>query len=719
MGPIPLSVGTLVAQRFEIEGVLGQGGFGITYRACDTELSQACVLKELAPSGTERLENGQISFASYGPAASQRLRKQFQREGEIVRKLGVAGVVPAYAEVEDLGTAYLALKAIDGAMPLDRLLIAEGRLEPEAVAELMVRLLAVLSQVHAKGVLHRDIKPSNILLAPTGEPLLIDFGSAREWIADFTQRQTVVLTPGFAPLEQLAESARRGPGTDLYGLSATAWTLLVGQPPVSAADRAAGRPLPRLSSLRPDVPEDLEQAIHHGLALALSDRPPTADAMLAQLRPLADDGDLRSAWQLLDEKTVELQRLRPKKRECPNCGGVLGSPKPTKERVCLACRKGSLALRDLSDRACPACHAGVLKPVENQNPLRFCPVCRIGQLRSSGLRLPWSEHSMACLHCKVVLHEKGGLVKLPDLPDPVTWDDLREASGRAGVVWLCDSCELQMDEMPDGRRLWVHPNPGHAPYRALYPEEWARVAAKLDPGAGNAFCPECEADYFWEGDRITLLGVHREVPPHVEGAIGRAITLDGARWVAVGKASGNPGLVCDRCDIEFDEAEEGLTLAGPPKTGPHADHLIHYAGDTADLPNWHRRARVLPPVGEEEEFDQALLQAIVDGFTAGELGSDPFWVASAQLDGKKGKLVCGNSGLEFKRLIGGLSLDWEDVVSVQATADDTLWLELTDQRKLVLKTDSALLAVDLKSGARRVLLTAVDLAERLHRCQLP
>src|SRR6185436_1502185 len=133
------------------------------------------------------------------------------------------------------GTAYMVMPLIEGET-LNKRLMSDQRLTPDAVERLIVPLLDGLEEVHAIGFLHRDIKPANIMIGEQGLPTLIDFGAARAAMVGRSATMTAIFTPGYAAPEQFT-SAELGPWTDIYGLAATLHYAITGAGPPSAFDR--------------------------------------------------------------------------------------------------------------------------------------------------------------------------------------------------------------------------------------------------------------------------------------------------------------------------------------------------------------------------------------------------------------------------------------------------------------------------------------------------
>jgi len=173
--------------------------------------------------------------------------------------------------LEANGTAYIVMQLAQGETLENRL--KAGPLAPVAVERVLWPLLDGLEQVHHAGFLHRDIKPANILLDAAGHPTLIDFGAARAAMLGRTSAMTAIFTPGYAAGEQMT-SARQGPWTDIYGLSATLYHAITGAAPPSAFDRMLDdeyQPLAKIAP--PGFGRGLLVGLDAGLAVRASDRP--------------------------------------------------------------------------------------------------------------------------------------------------------------------------------------------------------------------------------------------------------------------------------------------------------------------------------------------------------------------------------------------------------------------------------------------------------------
>ncbi len=279
---IALPAGSRVG-KYRTLSVLGVGGFGITYRAVDTQLDREVAIKEYLPTSmAARLPDMTVQPHSTHRAEDFRWgRDRFLSEARTLARLEHApGIVNVHDFLEANGTAYMVMALVPG-QTLEALLQREHRLTQPAIERLLYPLLDGLEKVHSAGFLHRDIKPANILVDADGGPSLIDFGAAREALQGRTHAMTAVFTPGYAAVEQMS-AAPQGPWTDIYALAGTLYHCIAGTPPPGALDRMMDDKLvPAAEIGRGRYAPSLLAAIDAGLALKGGDRPQS----IAQWRP--------------------------------------------------------------------------------------------------------------------------------------------------------------------------------------------------------------------------------------------------------------------------------------------------------------------------------------------------------------------------------------------------------------------------------------------------
>ena len=256
-----LPVGTYLSE-FEITSVLGEGGFGIVYLAWDHSLERRVALKEYMPAAlAARSGATQVQVKSARHHDTFDLgRKSFVNEAKLLAQFDHPSLVKVYRFWEANGTAYMVMPFYEGITLKDKLRSMGSPPDEEWLMGLLAPLTEALAVVHAESCYHRDIAPDNvILLNATGKPLLLDFGAARRVIGDMTQALTVILKPGYAPIEQYAEAPgmKQGPWTDVYALAASMHFAILGKTPPASVGRlmsdnfvpmsqsAAGRYSPR------------------------------------------------------------------------------------------------------------------------------------------------------------------------------------------------------------------------------------------------------------------------------------------------------------------------------------------------------------------------------------------------------------------------------------------------------------------------------------------
>ncbi len=278
-----LPLGTQLGD-YRLDAVIGQGGFGITYRAFDSQLAKIVAIKEYLPvEFAVRGADKQVvprggSFAedfAWG-------RDRFLEEARALARFRHPHIVPVMRFIEANGTAYTVMEFEDGRSVAEMLREPGRRLPPPDVRRLTEGLLSGLAAVHAQGFLHRDIKPSNIIIRRDGMPILIDFGAARLAIGGRSRTLTSVLTPQYAPIEQYAMDGKQGPWSDIYSAGAVLYRAIAGEPPPEAASRVSQDPYKPLTRTQADrFDQNFLGAIDRALSFAADNRPQNIEAWRA------------------------------------------------------------------------------------------------------------------------------------------------------------------------------------------------------------------------------------------------------------------------------------------------------------------------------------------------------------------------------------------------------------------------------------------------------
>lgn len=281
---------------YRIRGVLGKGGFGITYLAQDTNLDRPAAIKEFLP--TEFATRDADHSVHPDSAQHEELYRwglnRFIEEARLLSRFEHPNIVRVHTVFEENNTGYMVMAYEEG-RSLKALLNERSTLDESTLLGLLLPVLEGLEQVHQKQFIHRDIKPDNIYVREDGSPVLLDFGSARQSVPGESRTLTTMVSPGYAPFEQYHPKGEdQGPWTDIYSLGATLFRAISGVNPVDAVTRShallGGKPDP-LPVLRPAAHEGyspaLLAAVNHALCFQPNDRPQT----IAQWRQELHSGD--------------------------------------------------------------------------------------------------------------------------------------------------------------------------------------------------------------------------------------------------------------------------------------------------------------------------------------------------------------------------------------------------------------------------------------------
>ena len=271
-----LRKGTRLIGRYTIEGVLGQGGFGITYLGIDELHEKKVAIKEFFPQGivTRNIEyQDTVTVTFVGEKDNyEKGKERFLKEARTMAKFSKdEGSVKALDFFEINNTAYIVMEYLKG-ITLKQYLRENQRIAPEDLIELLVPLIESLDEIHSQGMIHRDISPDNIMVLPDGRIKLMDFGAARDYTEFGEKSLSIVLKPGYAPPEQYQTHGVQGPWTDIYALCATMYKCITGENPPDAIERVMDDSLKKISEFGIDIPPQEEAAIIKGMSVSAKDR---------------------------------------------------------------------------------------------------------------------------------------------------------------------------------------------------------------------------------------------------------------------------------------------------------------------------------------------------------------------------------------------------------------------------------------------------------------
>lgn len=298
-GPQDLAPGNaLVAgmrlREFEIIETLGEGGFSIVYGARDLQLMRDVAIKEYIP----------ISLAGRVASTTVRIRSEHNREtfeaglngfineARLLAQFKHPGLVEVLQFWEENGTAYMVMPRYTGKTLRSVLKEMGGKGDEPWLRGIVAPVLDVLDLLHSRNVFHRDIAPDNILIKNDGTPVLLDLGSAREVVTGLQKAITVVVKPGYAPIEQYSSdfALPQGPWTDVYAVGALLHFAILGSPPPASISRIMKDSLQPLASAGlSGYSREFLTAVDRALALQPSDRPQSIAELRALLRVTEHD----------------------------------------------------------------------------------------------------------------------------------------------------------------------------------------------------------------------------------------------------------------------------------------------------------------------------------------------------------------------------------------------------------------------------------------------
>ena len=286
-----LPVGTVLQQRYQIQKVLGQGGFGITYLAWDHGQGEPVALKEFYP---QSIVTRDCSWGLEVQCITQRHIVNFQnskvrflREADALQRFrNVHSIVDIRDYFEANNTAYIVMEYVVG-RDLRHFVSQRGSLSVDETLRLLEPVFHALSVVHQAGLVHRDISPDNIMLGNQTGAKLLDFGAVRT-VEDpnvdspLSKSTEAILKHGFAPIEQYNTRGSLGPWTDEYALCATIYYCLTGKVPVQPSYRISEKIEPEWDLIS-GLTDAQRAALKKGMAIAPADRFPDVDGLYQAL----------------------------------------------------------------------------------------------------------------------------------------------------------------------------------------------------------------------------------------------------------------------------------------------------------------------------------------------------------------------------------------------------------------------------------------------------
>ncbi|HIW73533.1 MAG TPA: protein kinase [Firmicutes bacterium] len=276
-----LCPGMLLHDRYIVGKALGFGGFGITYKAWDTNLNTVVAIKEYYYTGVVSRQPGTQEVLLYAQNRRAEFRHFLNRFLDEARHtaqfIANPNIVNVYEYFEANNTAYIVMEFLEGT-PLNEFL-KHHAMDMDQCLRVMQSVCSALKTVHAAGIIHRDISPDNIYLCSNGTIKLIDFGAARFSKNEPQQimKLTQVMKPGFSPPEQYQSVSAQGPWTDIYALGATLYYMITGTKPEESTNRKAEDALKPPKELNPDIPDYINDTILRAMAVDMHLRFPSVE----------------------------------------------------------------------------------------------------------------------------------------------------------------------------------------------------------------------------------------------------------------------------------------------------------------------------------------------------------------------------------------------------------------------------------------------------------
>ena len=266
---------TMLKDKYMIGKVIGEGGFGVTYKGWDTILQTYVAIKEYFPqflSHRSKHNTDIIPTTTQKETYEKGLKRYLEEAQNLSKFYQLSGIVSVKDFFYENGTGYIVMEYIDGVNLKEYLDQNGGKIPEVKVRGLMKPVLESLVEIHETGLIHRDISPDNVMVDKKGRIKLIDFGSVRDQSTVDEKTYTVTLKHGFAPPEQYYAKGKQGPWTDIYSICATMYRMLTGKNPPNSIERMAKDEYVSPAYYGVNVSPKLDYVLRKGLSLNYADR---------------------------------------------------------------------------------------------------------------------------------------------------------------------------------------------------------------------------------------------------------------------------------------------------------------------------------------------------------------------------------------------------------------------------------------------------------------
>ena len=280
-----LSGTTLCNGKYTIEKKIGEGGFGITYKAIQSGLGKIVCIKEYFPAGKciRNTRKKTIHLQGFTEEQFEKYRQAFVKEAKTLANLQHPNIVEVIDIFDENNTSYMVMPFIEGLSLYNMVKERRGHLPYQEAVNYIAQITNAVAYVHKKNILHRDIKPENVIITPDFKAILIDFGSAREFVHDQAQTQTSIVSHGYAPTEQYTNNSRKGAYTDIYAIGATFYFVLTGKIPLEAAARLTEK-MQEPKELVDKIPDEANRTILKAMQLKAENRHQNVQDFMDDLR---------------------------------------------------------------------------------------------------------------------------------------------------------------------------------------------------------------------------------------------------------------------------------------------------------------------------------------------------------------------------------------------------------------------------------------------------